>query len=61
MFTLLYPERRTVSPETILTWYRDAVANGELEDMGDAVPAEAAFYLHDAGLITLANSSYVVM
>ena len=53
-FALLYPERRSVSADTIERWYFDAVANGELiyehdstEDMADA--------LADVGFITLAE------
>jgi hypothetical protein len=53
MFRLLYPERRVVSNELMLTWYADAVANGEVEDMGALPSSTAARYLHDQGLITL--------
>jgi hypothetical protein len=57
MYELLYPERRSVTPETILTWASDAVANGEIDqawDEGNARQAAAA--LHEAGIITLRAS-----
>ena len=51
---LVYPERRWVTPERLLTWHADAIANGQ-------VPAQkhtedwrrAAYDLEDIGHITL--------
>lgn len=56
MFRLLYPERRIVSPETIMTWYIDAIANGQIEDLGATSAFLVAQALHEAGLITLAKT-----
>ena len=52
-FRITYPERRVVSDEQMCVWYADAVANGELEDMGPVSAYMAAKALHEAGLITL--------
>ncbi len=53
MFRIIYPERRVVSSEQILTWYTDAVSNEEVEDLGACSAYQAAQALHEAGLITL--------
>jgi hypothetical protein len=52
-FVLLYPEQRMVSGTQIRSWYRDAVANGQVEDKGAIAAHQAAKLLHEAGLITL--------
>jgi len=52
-FRILYPERRVVSAEKILTWYQDAVANGEVDDLGAVSAIIAAQLLHEAGIITV--------
>ncbi len=63
-FTIIWPDRRTLTAKQIETWYGDADANGELcpEDVYDhrelrraPTPAEMAMALHSAGLITLAR------
>lgn len=57
MFRLIYPERRVVTPECMLTWYTDAVANGQIEDQGAVSAHTAARLLHQAGLITCPTHS----
>jgi hypothetical protein len=60
-FSILYPERRVVDSETILTWYQDALANGEVEDDFPTSPTDphwAALLLHEAGLITLTTTTW---
>lgn len=52
-FRILYPERRVVSSEQVMTWYTDALANEEVEDLGPCSAHQAAQALHEAGLITL--------
>ena len=53
---ILYPERRTVSPETIIGWARDAVADGEASaDDFDGSLESAKAILEDAGLVTFAR------
>lgn len=54
MFNIIYPEKRRVDDKTISVWYADAVANGEIENVGAETPAEKALALHKDGLITLA-------
>jgi hypothetical protein len=56
MFHILYPERRVVTSERILTWYTDAVANEQIVDIGAISAHRAACRLHQAGLITLCHS-----
>ena len=58
MFRITYPERRVVSNELMLTWYVDAVANGEVDDLGACSSIQAASALHCAGLITLVVESH---
>lgn len=53
MFRVIWPERTVVTPEKILSWYRDAVDNRELPDAGAVSAHQAAQALHEAGLITL--------
>lgn len=56
---ILYPERRAVSEETIFGWYRDAVANGEVEDLGEHPTLDAVTAaLDDAGLITSTKAHF---
>jgi hypothetical protein len=50
---ILWPEIRTVSDETIRGWYRDAVANGEVERTELTETEEMARELSIAGVITL--------
>jgi hypothetical protein len=56
MFRIIYPERRIVSNELLLTWYTDAVANGQVDDLGACSATQAACALHRAGLITLRDA-----
>jgi hypothetical protein len=58
MFRLIYPEKRVVTPECILTWYTDAVANEQVEDNGAISAHRAAMLLHANGLITLHSDNY---
>lgn len=57
-FFIVWPERRNVPDDKIMTWAADAVANKEI--LADEVdlknPASCAQALHDAGLITLASA-----
>ena len=60
-FYIVYPEQRTVSAETIVVWYNDAVASNEIDgDVIDAFSREdatlAALAMEDAGLITLGHA-----
>lgn len=53
---IVWPERRTVSEETVRGWYFDAVANKEVEDLGEHPTLEQVVAaLDDAGLITSAK------
>ncbi len=60
MHRILWPDRQTVSDDTVVGWALDALADGEIwtpwlnEDELRADPVLAADLLHDAGLITLA-------
>jgi hypothetical protein len=54
-FELLYPEKRTVSATQILSWARDAEANGKIEGGFEGDVFAAAEQLEDAGLITRGN------
>jgi hypothetical protein len=55
-FRILYPEQRTVSGETIISWATDAIANGEADGEGFDGSVESAMYvLDDAGLVTFAD------
>ena len=51
---IIWPERRLVDDSTILSWARDAVANGELHSSVNTKDvSECANALDQAGLITL--------
>jgi hypothetical protein len=43
----------------MLTWYADAVANDEVEDLHPTTAGQAANLLHEAGLITLTSDPQV--
>ena len=53
-FRIVYPEKRTVSEQTIKNWYADAVANDEIDEQfikaNDVLTMARG--LSDAGLIT---------
>ena len=49
---IIYPERRTVSPTMIMSWAKDAFANGQIDNTAEDVE-DAIFLLSDAGLITV--------
>jgi len=52
-FFIVYPERRWVSEAKVITWYRDAVANGEITDRTKLVRvSDMLSELEDAGLVT---------
>jgi len=55
IFAIIYPESGSMTGEEIMTMASDAVASGDLLSE-PRNPAEAALALHDAGLITLANT-----
>jgi hypothetical protein len=60
-FEIIWPEKKLVSAEKILGWYRDAVMNGEIdgpEDPTSASPVFAARMLDEAGLITLSGGKW---
>ena len=53
--SLVYPERRRVSPSQIVTWWDDAVANGEIDASRynpEPTLREAIADLEDLGHIT---------
>lgn len=55
---IIYPEDRWVSADTILDWYRDAIADGVVEkpDQPDALNVyDAIEALNDIGFITTTN------
>lgn len=57
MIRIIYPENKLVTEDRILSWYNDAVEDGEIEPC-DTSPAsitvhDAAMALDDAGIITL--------
>jgi hypothetical protein len=52
MFTIIWPERRTVSDDQIKIWYADALVNGDADLETDDVTVMAR-ELHDIGTITL--------
>lgn len=56
-FHIVYPERRIVSAKTIESWFRDAIANGEIDDefAGCLTVQIMARALDNAGIITLAK------
>jgi hypothetical protein len=60
MFTLEYPERKTVTDQTIRDWYYDACANGEIGTYHLRAPdvKSMADALSDAGLITYSLCTY---
>lgn len=49
---IIYPERRTVSPTLIMSWAKDAFANGQIDNTADNVE-DAIYLLENAGLITV--------
>ena len=49
---IIYPERRTVSPTMIMSWAKDAFANGQIDNTADDVE-DAIYLLENAGLITV--------
>lgn len=53
MFEIIWPEKRWVTTEQIKSWYEDAVANGEAEEIMLNDPEEMARELHSIGAITL--------
>lgn len=62
-FRIIWPtgingEGRDISASTISSWYKDAVADGELEDKDTCLtdPLEQALALHREGSITLHES-----
>src|SRR5271154_653323 len=57
MFKIIYPEARVVDGAQIIRWYQDAVANGEVEEVGITNAHQAARVLHGAGLITCPTHS----
>lgn len=59
MIRIIYPEKRVVSDEKMCVWYSDAVANGQVEDIGPVSAYKAALHLHRAGLITLSDATRV--
>lgn len=52
-FFILWPEQRYVTAAQIETWYSDAIANEEVDDLTCETPADKAAELHHAGVITL--------
>jgi len=54
-FTIIWPERRTVSAEQIASWYADAVDDGRvpLGENRATTPRAMALVLEDIGFITL--------
>lgn len=59
-FRIIYPEDRVIGNNTIGSWYKDAVSNGEIDlerfERGETNPRLQALALEDAGLITLGDS-----
>jgi len=54
MFFMIWPERRWITSQQVMTWYRDAVANDQVEDVaGDDDVEMMLNQLAWAGLITL--------
>jgi len=51
MFHLVYPEKRMVSAETLLSWHADKAADGEVEWTDDIT--KAIYDLEDIGFITV--------
>jgi hypothetical protein len=51
---ILYPDRREVSAEQIVTWARDAFANHDIA-INPICLADAIASLEDAGLVTFRN------
>ena len=56
MIHTLYPQDRLVSEEKIISWYQDAVANGEA-DAGYIDIWDMALELDNIGHITLARQT----
>ncbi|WP_223621202.1 hypothetical protein [Lysobacter sp. ESA13C] len=54
VLAVVWPDRRNVPSETVLSWAQDAYANNEIDRAPEGA-ADAAALLHDAGLITLAQ------
>lgn len=44
MFKIIYPVTKMVTEEQIRRWYLDAIANGEIEDVG---PNVDVYYMID--------------
>lgn len=56
MVRIIFPENRMVSPETLIGWAKDAVANGDTEPDGFDGSLESAMYLlEDIGQVTFAD------
>lgn len=52
-FEIIWPDHRFVSEDQIRSWYADAVANGEAEEIDLRDPEEMARELSSIGHITL--------
>lgn len=50
---IIYPEDRFVDPEEIISWYKDAVANNQLDADDTLTVYEMALALEDIGHITM--------
>ena len=61
-FFIVYPEKRVVSSEEMLSWAKDAIANEEIEGPEDLTVEELALQLSREGLITLGliKGSYLI-
>ena len=55
-FTILWPDKRTVSARQITTWYGDEKANGKIDKRDiSRTASDKALALHQAGSITLSS------
>ena len=60
MVTLVYPEHREVSEDTLFGWYADAVVNMECAP-GARTIEDVCAALSDAGIITVSTAPYFHM
>ena len=57
-FCMIYPEKRIVSDEQVLSWHSDLAMDEGLEPTNDII--QAVHVLEDWGLITVASSKKLV-
>lgn len=59
LYNLVYPERRSVTEDTIRMWYADACSNGEVDYTDLTEIDDVIAELESAGDVTFASSTYI--